>query len=85
MADLPKPPDGSGNVPPKFEKALRRFLQAQGFSEAAIEEIFKGNPIQLVKATFPTPWPRDSKREFVFKDGEIQEIPPDEEPKLPRP
>jgi len=45
MPDLPDPPDGSSNDPPKFEEALRRFLKAQGISEAAIAELLKGHPI----------------------------------------
>jgi hypothetical protein len=57
-------------------KALREFLESQGFSDAAIEEFFKGNSIQITFVDYPTPWPATVKLETVYKDGEIVNIDP---------
>ncbi|OGC38144.1 hypothetical protein A2V54_03075 [candidate division WWE3 bacterium RBG_19FT_COMBO_53_11] len=78
MPDLPDPPDGSSNDPPKFEEALRRFLKAQGISEAAIAELLKGHPIMSTGAQEIFPGFVIPGEEKVYKDGKLQDIKPSE-------
>lgn len=61
-------------------KALRDFLRGQGISDAAIEELFKGNAIQVIFEDYPTPWPATAKREIVYKDGRSVGIDPKRKP-----
>jgi len=53
-----------------------KFLKSRGFSDAAIAEFLKGNPIKITLEELPTPWPATAKKETVYKDGKSQEINP---------
>jgi len=80
MPDLPDSPDGNSNPPLKFEEALRRFLKAQGISEAAIAELLQGHPIMSTGAQEIFPGFIIPGEEKVYKDGKLQDIQPSEPP-----
>ena len=78
MFDLPKPPGGSNNNTPEFEKLVRRLLRAQGISEAAIAELLQGHSITSEGAREIFPGLIIPGKERVYKNGKFEEIEPPE-------
>jgi hypothetical protein len=64
----------------KSEETLRRFLIAQGISEAAITELLQGHPITTIGSREIFPGFAIPGEEKVYKDGQLQDIPPSEPP-----
>ncbi|GMR19092.1 MAG: hypothetical protein BMS9Abin34_218 [Patescibacteria group bacterium] len=63
-----------------FADQLRNLLKSQGFSNAAIDEFMKGNPITATQIPPVTPWPWvELWDERVYKDGKLHKIHPKED------
>lgn len=78
MSDSKEPPKDEA-LYSKFEENLRAHLRTEGISDAAIDELLKGNSITSTSVPSPTPWPWVEFRvDKVYKDGKFEEIKPEE-------
>lgn len=86
MLKPPDLPDSSIEISLEEKEVFRKHLHERGFTNAAIEEFFKGHSISSAGLQEVFPGLTLPGEEKVYKDGKPQDIGyPDEKQRLPRP